>query len=486
MERSAQGAARPAEAPEQWTTYRILPAPDGAEAGRWALQGRSPDLVLLSPGPAGRRLFGWGTALVVEANGGTARLLDGQGRELRRLLDRGPLLAASRLWQEWSDEHPLDSELPGLLAIGVFAFDLLRTPTGAWAGVPQVRLTVPTAVVVVEDGEAWFVTASQDSVGPEMPRFEPSPKVGSRTPQLRMPSGPLAVDWSSEVARALEAIHTRKLRKVVLAQELVLATVRPLDPELAMERLRAAAPESWSFRIPVRPGRAFVGSSPELLLRGSARELESWPLAGTLATDGDDPEEIGRRLSASDKDLREHRAVVEQVGRALRPYCQDLAYPSQPEPVLFPGMAHLGTRIRGRVKNGIEAPVLEVLARLHPTPAVAGTPVGPAMALIRKVEPFDRGWYAGGVGWVGPGGTGEFALSIRSALLTADKALIFAGCGIVDGSDAVLERAELELKLGSVLRPLLGARDQLPDRSPDRRDHIPAPLGAAGRGERDR
>jgi isochorismate synthase len=423
---------------------------------------------------------------VVEANGGTACLLDGKGREIRRLLSRGPLQAASRLWQEWSDEHSLDSELPAPLAFGVFAFDLLRTPRGAWAGVPQLRLTVPAAAVVVEDGRAWFVTASQDSLGPEMLRLEPSPKVGSLPTQVPMPSGPLALDWSSEVARALEAIQNRRLRKVVLAQELVLATKRPLDPELAMERLRAAAPESWSFRIPVGPGRAFIGSSPELLLRGSARELESWPLAGTLAIDGDDPEEVGRLLAASDKDLREHRAVVEQVGRVLRTYCQDLAYPSQPEPVLFPGMAHLGTRIRGRVKSGIEAPVLEVLARLHPTPAVAGTPVAPAMALIRQVEPFDRGWYAGGVGWVGPGGAGEFALAIRSVLLTADKARLFAGAGIVAGSDPALERAELELKLGSVLRPLLGAGDQPPDRSLDCRDHSPASGGAAGRGERDR
>jgi isochorismate synthase len=423
---------------------------------------------------------------VVEANGGTARLLDGEGRESRRALDRGPLQAASKLWQEWIGEHSLASELPGPIAIGVFAFDLFRTPNGAWAGVPQLRLTVPTAAVVVEEGKAWFVTASQDPVGLGMLHFEPSPAVDSRPFHLRMPSGPLAVDWSSEVARALEAIQTRRMRKVVLAQELVFATDRPLDPELAMERLRAAAPESWSFRIPVGPGKVFLGSSPELLLRGSARELESWPLAGTLATDGDDPEEVGRRLSASDKDLREHRAVVEQVARALRAYCQDLACPSQPEPVLFPGMAHLGTRIRGRVKSGIEAPVLEVLARLHPTPAVAGTPVGPAMALIRKVEPFDRGWYAGGVGWVGPGGTGEFALAIRSMLLTADKARLFAGAGIVAGSDPALERAELELKLGSVLRPLLGARDQPPDRSPDRRDHNPVSLSTAGRGEGDR
>jgi isochorismate synthase len=434
----------------------------------------------------GRRLFGWGTAFVLEANRGTARLLDGQGREIRRCLDRGPLQAASRLWQEWSDEHSVDSELPGPLAIGVFAFDLSRAPTGAWAGVPQLRLTVPATTVVVEEGKAWFVTASRDSAGPDLLRFGPAPVMGSRSFYLPMPSGPLAVDWSSEVARALEAIRTRRWRKVVLAQELVLATDRPLDAELAMERLRAAAPDSWSFRIPVGPGRTFVGSSPELLLRGSAGELESWPLAGTLAIEGDDPEEVGRLLAASDKDLREHRAVVEQVGRVLRGYCHDLRYPSQPEPVLFPGMAHLGTRIRGRVKAGVEAPVLEVLARLHPTPAVAGTPVGPAMALIRRVESFDRGWYAGGVGWVGPGGTGEFALAIRSVLLTADKARLFAGAGIVAGSDPALERAELELKLGSVLRPLLGARDQPPDRSPDRRDHGPASLDAAGRGERDR
>jgi isochorismate synthase len=273
---------------------------------------------------------------------------------------------------------------------------------------------------------------------------------------------------------------------VVLAQELVLPLDRPLDPELAMERLRAAGPESWTFRIPVVGGRVFVGSSPELLLRGTGQELESWPLAGTLSTDGEEPTEVGRRLSVSDKNLREHHEVVDQVGTVLRGYCQDLSYPGQPEPVLIPGMVHLGTRIRGVVKTGTRAPVLEVLARLHPTPAVAGTPVGPAMALIRELEPFDRGWWAGGVGWVDATGAGEFALAIRSALVTDAQIHLFAGGGWVAGSDPVLERAELELKFRSVLRPLLGTGRQLTERGADRLNNGAASRRAGSRREADR
>jgi isochorismate synthase len=273
---------------------------------------------------------------------------------------------------------------------------------------------------------------------------------------------------------------------VVLAQELILDLERPLDPALAMDRLRAAGPESWTFRIPVAAGRVFVGSSPELLLRGTGQELESWPLAGTLATDGEEPAVVGRRLSASDKNLREHQEVVAQVAMVLRRYCQDLSYPSQPEPVSIPGMVHLGTRIRGVVKAGTCAPVLEVLARLHPTPAVAGTPVGPAMTLIRQLEPFDRGWWAGGVGWVDAGGAGEFALAIRSALLTNTQVHLFAGGGWVAGSDPVQERAELELKFGSVLRPLLGSGQKVTDRGADRLDHGTASRRAGSRREADR
>jgi menaquinone-specific isochorismate synthase len=202
----------------------------------------------------------------------------------------------------------------------------------------------------------------------------------------------------------------------------------------------------------------FVGASPELLLERSAMSVRSRPLAGTTprAGSGDGDDEMVPRLMSSSKERQEHRLVVDAVSAALAPYCDDLTVPDVPGVIPFGTLAHLGTLITGRLRQPWPT-ALDLVAAIHPSPAVGGTPTVAALEYIAAAEGLDRGRYAGPVGWVDAEGDGCWAVGIRSAHIEGRRARLLAGVGVVAESDPLTELAESDLKfqpmLAAIVRP---------------------------------
>ncbi len=272
--------------------------------------------------------------------------------------------------------------------------------------------------------------------------------------QMQLHELPSSAGYADAVARATVAIKAGDLRKVVLARTIEVDSGRTLDPKRLAHRLRAVNPDAYTFAAPTGEG-VLVGASPELLVSRFGREVRSNPLAGSAPRSGDPEEDRANAegLAASSKNLEEHQIVVEAVAAVLEPACEQLSW--DPEPVLLetPNVWHLSTRFRGVLRE--PAPTaLELAQELHPTPAIAGDPTPPALALIEKLEPFDRGLYSGPVGWVDGVGDGEWAIALRCAELRGGRATLFSGAGIVAGSDPDEEVDETERKFRAFLDAL--------------------------------
>jgi len=206
-------------------------------------------------------------------------------------------------------------------------------------------------------------------------------------------------------------------------------------------RLAAAYPECWTFQVD-----DMVGATPELLVRRTSDVVLSRVLAGTVKRRGNEGEDasLAKALLGSDKDLEEHEYAVRSVARALAHHCTDLRVPAQPTVLRLSNVQHLATDISGRLADGASA--LALAASLHPTAAVCGSPTERAFAVIRELEGMDRGRYAGPVGWFDSRGDGEFGIALRCAEVRPGSLRLFAGCGIVTGSDPEAELAESRAK----------------------------------------
>jgi isochorismate synthase len=266
---------------------------------------------------------------------------------------------------------------------------------------------------------------------------------------------PLPVDYEAAVQRALEAIEAGEVDKVVLARTLLVETDAPIDPRVLARRFQAAEPGAFVYLVALPGGSHLVGASPELVVRRRGRKVFSDPLAGTArrSPDRTRDQEIARQLLDTVKEQREHRLVAEAVADALAPFCVNLTVDSEAGITSTATLWHLHTAIKGTLKP--DAPdALTIAAALHPTPAVCGTPRAAAAMLIERLEPFDRRFFAGLVGWVDAQGDGEWALSLRCAEVSGTTARLHAGAGIVAGSDPASEDLETEAKFGVGLRAL--------------------------------
>lgn len=271
---------------------------------------------------------------------------------------------------------------------------------------------------------------------------------------------PSPAGYAAMVQRALAEIGTSALRKVVLGRILELGCERPPSVPLLVARMAAANPNGYTFSVDLGARQfddgaepsTLVGSSPELLLARTGRTVTSNPLAGTLPR-SPDPAEDRQRAAAlldSSKDRREHAMVVDSIQSALAPWCRTLHVPRSPSLLATQTLWHLSTTITGEVADPSVTAAQLALA-IHPTPAVCGTPTATARATVSTLEPFDRGFFTGLVGWCDREGDGEWALCIRAAELTPSRIRLFAGAGIVDGSDPERELAETEAKLHAIL-----------------------------------
>jgi menaquinone-specific isochorismate synthase len=258
--------------------------------------------------------------------------------------------------------------------------------------------------------------------------------------------------WRGAVRAALAAIGTGRLDKVVLAREAVVEADRPFPRGELLRRLRGRPGGSTYLYA----SGGFVGASPELLVRRRGRLAVSRPMAGTVPRgDSASAEADGlARLTGSPKEAVEHRLVVDAVAEGLAKVA-DRVEVGRPEVVRLSTVAHLATEITADLTGPLPS-ALELAALLHPTPAVGGSPRDAALAAIATLEPFDRGCYAGPVGWVDRAGDGEWAVAIRCATLAGRRAHLIAGAGVVPGSDPDAEWAETEHKLRAMLEVLLG------------------------------
>nr|WP_246324124.1 isochorismate synthase [Petropleomorpha daqingensis] len=266
------------------------------------------------------------------------------------------------------------------------------------------------------------------------------------------------VRWCAAVAAAVERITAGDLAKVVLARDLIVAADEPLDPRRLLRRLADRFPDCWTFAVD-----GLLGATPELLLRRTGRELSARVLAGTAPRGaGAEDERLAAALLGSAKDRAEHALAVDSLVGALAPYCSSLSAPEEPELLTLANVRHLATDVTGtqrRTGPRSRAGLLELIGAVHPTAAVGGTPTAAAVALIGELEGMDRGRYAGPVGWVDARGDGEFGLALRCAEISpADPctARLFAGCGIVAGSDPAAELAETQVKFAAFQAALEG------------------------------
>lgn len=271
--------------------------------------------------------------------------------------------------------------------------------------------------------------------------------------------------YQDAVRKALSVMRASRdgaapLDKVVLSRSLRVEADLPLDPFALWGDLKAD-PSAARFLVPLGAGhgggmRRLVGASPELLLSRRGARILSHPLAGSARRSPDlsEDEAAAQNLLASEKDRREHALVVEAILDLLAPHCSDLRAPPGPALVSTRTMWHLGTRIEGVLRRGEEASAVELAALLHPTPAVCGSPRDRAAELIRELEGYDRGFYAGAVGWTNAVGDGAWYVSLRCAEVCGREARLYAGAGIVEGSDPAAEADETSGKFQAVLRAL--------------------------------
>jgi menaquinone-specific isochorismate synthase len=280
----------------------------------------------------------------------------------------------------------------------------------------------------------------------ETPPTEPS---GQAIFQVRE-----AGDYRAVVAKAVARIEAGEFTKIVLARAQEFASDQPLHPLRVLNGLRQRFPDCYAFSLANGKGQSFIGASPERLVRVSKGVLETEALAGSIRRGAGASEDaaLAGTLLRSEKDRREHQHVLAAITARLEHLGLAPEYAAEPGLRRLANVQHLHTPIRAALPENVR--LLAVLAALHPTPAVGGSPLAAAVAAIRGLENFPRGLYAGAIGWSNARGGGEFFVGLRSALVDGGMARVYAGAGIVAGSTPEKEFAETELKFKAMLEAL--------------------------------
>jgi isochorismate synthase len=401
-------------------------------------------------------LLGRGAHVVRSSNG--AGRLNGLSRHLHE---------AAASWRH------LDPDATGLepLMFAAFAFDPQDPMEGRWAGFPNSALFLPEVLVhrergrtrtvfsarhVPERGREWQMRRWQRLAEPvlQVPTAVTGASLGPAPRPL--PAEPDDAAWLVLAQQALEAIESGEMQKLVLFRCRWLELGHPPNLQTLLEILRHSYPDCRLFAT-VHNDRTLVSASPERLLLKRARRVASDAVAGTARRSADPQADaaLAQALRADPKTRREQALVAAAVTSALSPLCDRLAGDSQPGIRRLRNVQHLWNEIRGRLLG--DHPLLEVAERLHPTPAVNGSPGPAALDWLRRHGQSRRGWYAGAGGWIDRCGDGELAVLLRCALLHGRRAALFAGAGLVAGSDPRAELAETELKLGALLHALARA-----------------------------
>ncbi len=412
---------------------------------------------LEQPGHDGHAVCGLGSAAVLEARGPERfRGLASACRELGL--------------RTFADDPATDPARPpgaGPVHLGGFAFAPDGGSSPEWTGfspgllvLPELslarlggeaRLTV-TVAVDGDESEVALLERAMKRVGElkpaAMPLLDPHPLKRPRVAGAAPPS-----HYEEAVRGAVQRIRSGALDKLVLAREVRVHAEAAIDPAPVLDALRAAFAECYCYCVG-GPEGAFVGASPELLVRRDGARAQTVALAGTTRRSADPAVDahLGEQLLQSPKNRAEQSIVARRIRRALDPVSVWVAAAEEPVLVKVQNVQHLATPIRAQLAEPIAT--VELAGRLHPTPAVGGEPARVAEPLIPALEGLDRGWYAGAVGWTDLSEDGEFCVALRCALLRRKVAHLYAGCGIVADSVPTDELAESEIKLEALL-PLL-------------------------------
>ena len=378
----------------------------------------------------GEGLVGWGEAARFEVGGTDC------------------FAVAQEWWHELTAGSDVSDEVglagSGLVAFGSFAFDGERASS---------VLVVPEVVVGSRDG-TWFRTTIRVDGTPRASVL-PAPAPVRSPGEVRFADGArTSAQWVSVVGDAVHRISAGGLSKVVLARDLEARTEQPLDVRWPLQRLAADYPQCRIFAVD-----GLFGATPEVLVRLDRGIATSRVLAGTIRRSGSSSRDVeeAASLAQSSKDLEEHEYAVRSVAEALAPHCDAVDVPDRPFVLHLANVMHLATDVRATVSDGASS--LGLVASLHPSAAVCGTPTAGAMQVIRDLEGLHRGRYAGPVGWTGADGDGEWGIALRCAEMDPDdrhRLRLFAGCGIVAGSQPQEELVESSAKLVPVRDALAG------------------------------
>jgi salicylate biosynthesis isochorismate synthase/menaquinone-specific isochorismate synthase len=437
-----------------------VPVPAEHDVAAAVFAARTPDdryFAFEQPDHDGFALAGLGSAAVFESRG--------PGR-FREVAVRARLLGGHAFVDDAADD-PQRPAASGPAFVGGFAFDQDGGATPEWSSLAPAALVLPEVSFARHRGEARMtisVVAEGDEApaalveralarvesleAASMPLIDPDPVQPTRVASAAPPS-----HFEEAVARAVERIRAGDLEKVVLAREVRAHAAVPHDPAAIAGALREAFPACYCWCVGT-PEAAFLGASPELLVRREGARAQTVALAGTTRRSADPAvdDHLGEQLLQSVKDREEQEIVARRIERTLEPVSVWVTAAEEPVLIKVQNVQHLGTPIRAQLADPL--PAVELAGMMLPTPAVGGEPRDQALPLIPALEGLDRGWYAGAVGWTDLAEDGEFCVGLRCALLRGRVAHLYAGCGIVRDSVPADELNESEVKLQALL-PLL-------------------------------
>jgi isochorismate synthase len=372
--------------------------------------------------------------------------------------DEWRLLLSDALIESESQDLPA----VGPTVIGGFSFDPDGPRSTRWMDFPSAHLIVPQLHLTMIGGESWLTVATVvDEHGkPNRSSEELANLRGSflstdlsRTHDegsvIELNSDLPEDQWKGLVAEAVQTIRSDELRKVVLARSVQGLTSQPANPFAVLRQLSLSHRDALIYGYG-RGEKVFAGASPERLVSLEGNTVSASSLAGTVkrGTNPEEDETLAFELQASSKDLGEHAAVRDMLHEILSEVGDDVSSPETPGILTLSNVHHLHTEVTANLRNGYS--LLDVVSRIHPSPAVGGSPRQKALDFIRENENLDRGWYAGPVGWMDRNG-GEFAVALRSGIIDGPSFALYAGCGIVADSNPAQELAESTLKLDPML-----------------------------------
>lgn len=368
------------------------------------------------------------------------------------------------LLQEAIIHNPYQVAGTGLVALGGMSFDPQREQSRLWENFQSSQFTIPRFILTKNSGKyyfTWNLHVRKDDHPVQLVESCAQMKIDLLTSPVTMPRSAEVVakkeiaaeEWKDSVRLARKEIEENKAEKIVLARELRLKLNKRAEISALVEQLIRTQPNSYVFAVE-HGEDCFVGATPERLVKVQQQQLLSTCLAGTAPRGKTNEEDI--RISADllqdRKNREEHNFVVQMIKRSIENYCTDVVVPD--EPVVYPlkNLQHLYTPVTATLKNTYS--IFDIIAQLHPTPALGGTPTERSLCFIREHEQLDRGWYGAPIGWLDSNRNGEFAVAIRSGLIQGDEASLFAGCGVVKDSDIEAEYEETSIKFLPMLSAL--------------------------------